>query len=104
MQVGSDAAPDNGVAVERREAQPPPSMGARPPEAADPGNRTQPWARGGFRQTRQRAASTTALAPPGAPFPHAGRGKRDDGLPGAGKEYGRRSVSYSVVPAKAGTQ
>ncbi len=36
------AAPDNGVAVERREAQPPPSMGARASKAVDPDNRNQP--------------------------------------------------------------
>src|SRR5664279_6593082 len=57
MTVGADAAPDNGVAVERREAQPPPSMGARAPEAVDPGNRTQPWARGGLRQCPPKGAA-----------------------------------------------
>jgi len=36
------AAPDNGAAVERREAQPPPSMGARASTAAGPGNRALP--------------------------------------------------------------
>jgi len=87
-QRSARAAPDNGAdAVERREAPPPPLMGARAPEAADPGNRTQPWARGGLRHSPSRA-TTTALAPPGAPFPFWGNGKRDTGLSGAAKNTG----------------
>jgi len=39
------AAPDNGVAVEPREAQRPTSLAARTPQAATPGNGNPPWVR-----------------------------------------------------------
>ena len=41
------AVPDNGIAVEPREAQRPTSLAARTPQAADPGNGNPPWVRGG---------------------------------------------------------
>ena len=61
--------PDNGIALERREAQGPPSVDPRAPEAADPGNGTSPWARGGrpliARQgtPRKRPGASPALHP-----------------------------------------
>ena len=39
------AVPDNGIAVEPREAQRPTSLAARTPKAATPGNRESPWVR-----------------------------------------------------------
>ena len=39
------AVPDNGIAVEPREAQRPTSLAARTPQAATPGNRESPWVR-----------------------------------------------------------
>lgn len=65
--------------VERREAQPPPSMGARAPEAVDPGNRTQPWACGGLRQCPPKGG----LAPPPWRLPalHSPLGETEKGTP-----------------------
>ena len=66
--------PDNGAAVERREALPPPSMGARAPEAVAPGNRERPWARGGLRQCPPEGG----LAPPPWRLPalHSRKGRK----------------------------
>src|ERR1700690_804859 len=92
MQVGSDAARRQCVPqVERWEAQPPPSMGARAPEAVDPGNRNQPWARGGLRQCPPKGG----IAPPPWRLPalHTlalrGEGKREHRPTRGRKEYGR---------------
>jgi len=51
------AVPDNGIAVEPREAQRPTSLGARTPQAATPGNGDiAVGARRADRKARQRAA------------------------------------------------
>src|SRR5450631_1553522 len=68
-------------------------MGARAPEAADPGNRNQLWARSGASQAPLKGPRQP-LAPPGAPFPHARDGKREAGVSRAFKEWGRRSVGF----------
>lgn len=61
--------------MQRRAAPRPTSMGARAPEAAGPGNRASPWARGGPRQ-----------GPSGASRKRPGASRR----------------STALVPAKAG--
>ena len=90
--------------VERREALAPTSLGPRIPGG---GPR---WARPRcagrlLRKESAKGVSQTPkgprkpLAPPGAPSPRvAGDGKRGRGVPGAlkNKEYGRRSVGFSL--------
>ena len=89
------AVPDNGIAVEPREAQRPTSLAARTPQAADPGNGNPPWVR--------RRASQACLKGAVAQHPGASRrsipsleGRRKTGYgPPRGrknKEYGQRSV------------
>ena len=73
------AAPDNGVAVEPREAQRPTSLAARTPTAAIPGNGD--IAVGAIKRTLARSVKgpRKPLAPPGAPSPHF-EGKRKTGI------------------------
>lgn len=74
--------------MQRRAAPRPTSMGARAPEAAGPGNRASPWARGGPRQgpsgaSRKRPGASrrsTAFAP--AQAGSEGR-KQGTAMPGA---------------------
>jgi hypothetical protein len=75
--------------VERREALPPPSMGARAPEAAAPGNRVPAVGARRAPSTPAKGRCASALAPPGAPFPFFGEPEKgNDGAPGAVKNTG----------------
>ena len=89
------AVPDNGIAVEPREAQRPTSLAARIPQAADPGNRTPPWVR---RRASQACLKGAVAQHPGAsrrsiPSFRGGKktGMRANPAPEI-KEHGRRSV------------
>ncbi len=76
------AVPDNGIAVEPREAQRPTSLAARTPQAAILGNGD--IAVGAQTDPRKvRKGSRKPLAPPGAPSSFRRNGKRDEGAPGA---------------------
>jgi hypothetical protein len=79
------AAPDNGAAVEPREAQRPTSLAARTPTAAIPGNgdiavgvladrEVRPCRP---RSLRVEGSLASSLAPPGAPSPPFSRGKEN---------------------------
>jgi hypothetical protein len=86
--------PDNGIAVEPREAQRPTSLAARTPQAAIPGNGD--IAVGAIKRTLVR--SVWGLASPWRlpalhPLVERGKENRDAGHPGPEiKEQGRRSV------------
>ena len=78
--------PDNGIAVEPREAQRPPSLGARTPQAATPGNGD--IAVGAYKRTLAR--SVWGLASPWRlpalhPLMRGETENRDTGVPGARK-------------------
>ena len=73
--IEADAAPDNGVAVERREAQRPTLLGARAPKRL---TRVTGLSRGraaGFAKPAK-GGLASPLAPPGAPFPRLGKRKK----------------------------
>ena len=90
------AVPDNGIAVEPREAQRPTSLAARTPQAAIPGNGDiAVGAQAGLASLPQGCRSAAPEAPPGAPSPHI-EGRRKKGMratPGPkNKEQWQRSV------------
>ena len=74
--------PDNGIAVEPREAQRPTSLAARTPQAATPGNRESPWVRGW---------AVTGPATKGAVAQHPGASRRFIPLP-VGREGKREKT------------
>ena len=80
--------------MERREAQRPTSLAARTPKAATPGDRDLAVSALAGREVRPAGSSPavqgrrSALAPPGAPSPRWGNGKRE-----------RRGRSVSKQPA-----
>jgi hypothetical protein len=102
--------------MERREAQRPTSLAARSPKAATPGNGDiAVGALGGPQgppgRPRQPAVRgrRSALAPPGAPSPHRGNGKKGNDAPDVAKQPAGGALadcakSLPFVLAKAGTQ
>ena len=90
------AVPDNGIAVEPREAQRPTSLGARTPQAATPGNRDSPWVRRRASQAclKGAVAQHPRRLPALHPLVSRGKGKQEYGHPSRpkNKEQGQRSV------------
>ncbi len=91
--------PDNGIALERREAQGSRAEGPRAPGPPPPSSTWVPEARRVTPADRKAGEGSLAssLAPPGAPSPHV-EGRRKMGCepaPGSkDKQQGRRSVGY----------
>ena len=98
------AAPDNSAAVELREAQRPPSLGARTPQAATPGNRA--IAVGARRADRKAPPKGAVAQRPGAsrrsiPSLEGKKEKRDTSGPGARNQRIRAAQRWLfVIPGR----
>ena len=93
-----DAVPDNGIAVERREAPGPTSLGPRARKRQPLVTGDLPW-RAPDPGFGSGTGGDPPVAPPGAPFPFWGNGKRGNGAPEAAVRPGSEALAKCLFRA-----